>query len=129
MSVTLNIVNRWQYYVCCMLLGETKCTLFIVLWLINRCMCQCGLHVVHWSHICILQNLAVYRSTFIPFLFFCGTILLTLCSMVWDWRVSRAGPMFFYWPMLLAPFLYSTVFLCSSFILQVGIVGLGSFDR
>ena len=28
----------------------------------------------------------------------CGTILVTRCSMVWDWRVSRAGPMPFYWP-------------------------------
>ena len=28
----------------------------------------------------------------------CGTILVTPCSMVWDWRVSRAGPMSFYWP-------------------------------
>ena len=25
-----------------------------------------------------------------------GTILLTQYSMVWDWRVSRAGPMLFY---------------------------------
>ena len=29
---------------------------------------------------------------------FCGTILVTPCSMVWDWRVSRAGPMPVYWP-------------------------------
>ena len=27
----------------------------------------------------------------------CGTILVTTCSMVWDWRVSRAGTMPFYW--------------------------------
>ena len=27
-----------------------------------------------------------------------GTILLTPYSMVWDWRVSRAMPMLFYWP-------------------------------
>ena len=40
-----------------------------------------------------------------------GTILLTLYSMVWDWRVSRAGPMFFYWPKLLDPFSSSTTFL------------------
>ena len=26
-----------------------------------------------------------------------GTVLLTTYSMVWDWRVSKAGPMFFYW--------------------------------
>ena len=27
-----------------------------------------------------------------------GTILLTPYSMVWDWRVSREGPMLLYWP-------------------------------
>ena len=30
-----------------------------------------------------------------------GTILLTPYSIVWDWRVSRARPMLFYWPKLL----------------------------
>ena len=33
-----------------------------------------------------------------------GTILLNPYSMVWDWRVSRAGPMIFYWPKLLYPY-------------------------
>ena len=28
-----------------------------------------------------------------PCQYLCGTILVTPCSMVWDWRVSRAGPM------------------------------------
>ena len=46
----------------------------------------------------------------------CGTILPTLYSMVWVLSVSTvAGPMFFYWPKLLAPFLSSTVFHFSSF--------------
>ena len=30
--------------------------------------------------------------------YLCGTILMISCSMVWDWRVSRAGPIPFYWP-------------------------------
>ena len=30
--------------------------------------------------------------------YLCETVLVTLCSIVWDWRVSRAGPMPFYWP-------------------------------
>ena len=34
----------------------------------------------------------------------CGTILVTPCSMVWDWRVSRAGPTPFYWPSCLLTF-------------------------
>ena len=33
-----------------------------------------------------------------------GTILLSPYSMVWDWRVSRAGPMLLYWPKLLYPY-------------------------
>ena len=28
--------------------------------------------------------------------YLCGTILLSLYSMVWDWQVSRAGPIIFY---------------------------------
>ena len=32
------------------------------------------------------------------------TILVTPCSMVWNWRVSRAGPMPFYWPSCSLPF-------------------------
>ena len=35
-----------------------------------------------------------YRRSFVPFsLCLFGTILMTLCLMVWDWRVSRAEPM------------------------------------
>ena len=33
-----------------------------------------------------------------PCQYLCGTILVTPSSMVWDGRVSRAGPMTFYWP-------------------------------
>ena len=53
------------------------------------------------------------RSTAGP-LFSCqcslGTILLILYSIVLDWRVSRPGPMLFYWPELLYPVLSSTIF-------------------
>ena len=45
-----------------------------------------------------------YRRSFVPQslergLF--GTILVTPCLMVWDWRVSRAEPMFSCWHDLL----------------------------
>ena len=33
-----------------------------------------------------------------------GTILVTPCLMVWDWRVSRAEPMLFCWDDLLILF-------------------------
>ena len=54
-----------------------------------------------------LQNLAVQQDFCSP-LSVPGTILLTPYSMVWDWCVSRAGPMLFYWPKLLYPY-YSLV--------------------
>ena len=63
-------------------------------------MCQCGLHAVLGSHIGILIRLLVAepRSTglLFPSQCPCGTILLTQYSMVWDWQVSKAGPVLFY---------------------------------
>ena len=37
-------------------------------------------------------------------LYLCGTILVSRYSMVWDWRVSRAMQMHFYWPSCSLPF-------------------------
>ena len=45
-----------------------------------------------------------YSRTFFPSRCPSGTILLTPYSMVWNWRVSRAGPMLLYWPKLLYPY-------------------------
>ena len=42
-----------------------------------------------------------YRRSFVPPLCLFGTILVTLCLMVWDWRVSRAEPMLSCWHDLL----------------------------
>ena len=39
-----------------------------------------------------------YLSLLFPSQYLSGTIWLTPYSMVWDWRVSRAGPMPFCWP-------------------------------
>ena len=106
-SVTLLIVDLLQFYVYCIRSGVTQCARLMMLYL-DR-MCQCGLHAVPWSHICIfmhhpLQNFAVpqdFCSTLkCPF----GTILLTPYSMVWDWRVSRPGPLLFHRPKLLYPY-------------------------
>ena len=44
LSVTLHIIELWQYYVCCTRSGVTRCTLFMALFLCR--MCQCGLHAV-----------------------------------------------------------------------------------
>ena len=48
-----------------------------------------------------------------------GMILLTQYSMVWAWRVSRAGPIHFYWPNWLYPY-YSLY----SFSLSLSVYGL-----
>ena len=69
-------------------------------------MCQFGLRKLLWSHIDILLRIFAGepRSTAGLFLTdtftepksirLCGTILPTLDSMVWDWLVSKAVPMF-----------------------------------
>ena len=44
-----------------------------------------------------------YRMTFLHLSVSHWNDLLNPYSMVWDWRVSRAGPMLFYWPKLLYP--------------------------
>ena len=67
------------------------------------------LHSVPWSHIGILMShlpAEPRRTAGLLFPSQCpsGTILLTPYSMVWDWRVSRAEPMLFYWPKLLNPY-------------------------
>ena len=55
-----------------------------------------------------------------PFQYLCGTILVTPYSMVWDWRVSRAVPMPFYWPSCSLPFclLLFSIFLFSLCLLS-----------
>ena len=91
-----------------------RCTHFVVLY--RCCMCQCGLHVVLWSHIAILMLfLATEPHSTAGLLFpsqcLSGMILMTLCSMVWDSWVWQAGPMLFYWLSCSLPFVYSTVLL------------------
>ena len=91
LSVTFHIVDLWLYYVCCTRSCIILCTL-----------CRCVLPTMLWSHICVLMRLltAEHRSTaglLLPCQYLCGTISVTPYSMVSDWRVSRAGPMPFYW--------------------------------
>ena len=61
------------------------------------------LHALLLSHIDTLMRLLAAEPLSIdghlfPGQCLCGTILVTPCSMVWDWRVSRARSMPFYWP-------------------------------
>ena len=68
-----------------------------------------------WSHIgTLMQHLFKEPCSTAGLLFpsRCpsGTILLTPCSMVWDWRVSRAGSMLLYWVNALSVLWSSTLF-------------------
>ena len=106
-SATLHIVDLWKYYVCCTRSGVTRCTLFMVL--VLCCRCRCGLHAALCSHIGSLMRLLAAEPRSIagllfPFQYLCATILVTPYSMVWDWRVSRAGSMSLYWPSYSLPF-------------------------
>ena len=107
LSVTLLIVDPWQSCVCFIRSGVIQCTLLMVLYLDH--MCQRRLHAVLWSHICSLMHRLAAEPRCTAGLLFpsrcpSGTVLITPYSMVWDWRVSRAGPMLFYWPKLLYPY-------------------------
>ena len=115
-----DISHRRSVAVLCMLYiirsGVTRCTLLTVLSL-DR-MCQLGLHAVLWLHIGkFMHSLAAepcsIEGLLFPFRCSSGTILLAPFSMVWDWRVSRAGPMLLYWPKLLYP--YSSLLLSFPF--------------
>ena len=121
LSVTLLIIDPWQSCVCFIRSGITRCTLLMVLYLDH--ICQCRLHAVLWSYIgTLIHRLAAEPRSTSGLLFSSrcpsGTILLTPYSMVWDWRVLRAGAMLFHWPKLLYPY-YSLLlfFLFSSFCL------------
>ena len=101
------IVDPWQSCVYFIRSGVTRCTLLMVLYL-DR-MYQCGLHAVLWLHIGTLMHLLAAEPCSTAGLLFpsrcpSGTILLPPYSMLWDWRVSRAGPMLLYWPKLLYPY-------------------------
>ena len=129
MSVTLLIVDTWQSFVCFIRSGVKRCTLLMVLYLDP--MCQCGFHAVLWSHIGTLMHrlAAEPRSTaglLFPSRCPCGMILLIPYSMVWDWRVSRARPMLFYWPKMLLPFYNLLLFFPSllSVYCGAGVFGL-----
>ena len=92
----------------------------MVLYLDRRC--QCGLHAVLWSHIgTLMHRLTAEPCSTAELLFFSrcpsGTILLTAYSIVWDWRVSKVGPILLYWPKLLYP--YYSLLLFSLSLLSV----------
>ena len=123
LSATFLIVAPWQSCVCFIRSGVTQCTLLMVIYL-DR-MCQCGLRVVLWSHIGTLMHHLTAEPCSTAGLLFpsrcpSGMILLTAYLMVWDWRVSRAGPMLFYWPKMLCPFYNLLLFFFLLYFLSIG---------
>ena len=123
LSVTLLIGDPWQSCVCFIRSGVTCCTLLMVLCLDH--MCQCRLHAVLWSHIGTLMHCLVAEPRSMAGLLFpsrclSGTILQTPYSMVFDWLVSRTGPMLFYLPKLLYPYYSLLLFFSFLFFLSIG---------
>ena len=116
--------------VLCMLY-EIRCNRYTHVMMLYFCrMCQCWSHKVLRLQISILMLVLAAEPRSIAKLLFCyyglcGTNLPTLCSMVWDWRVLRAGPMIF-----LLPYAARSrfVFSCFPFLFfqWVGIVGRGA---
>ena len=81
--------------------GVNRSTHFVALYVCL--MFQSGLNAVLWSHIGILLRLPAAEPRSITGLLLLslslsGMIWLTPYLMVWDWRVSRAGPMLFCGP-------------------------------
>ena len=121
MSATLHIVDLWQYYVCRTKSGVIRCILFVLLYLYR--MCRCGLHAALWSHIATLMSL-FYAGLSFPCQYLCGMILVTRYSMVWDRRVSRAGPTPLYWPSCSLPFCPFLFFHSMGWYCGAGVFGL-----
>ena len=91
-----------------------------------------GVHAVLWSHSgTLMRFLAAEPHSSAGHLFLnqylCGTILVTSYSMVWHWRVSRAGSIIFYWPS--CSVILSSVFPFSPIILWVRIVGSDANEK
>ena len=125
MSVTLHIVDLWQYYVFCIRSGVIPYTLFMALYLC-RCACSeiyslCSGHTsAHELLIRLVPEPSQYRKTLSVSV---EWILLTLYSMVALTAFkSMAHAFLLAW--LLAPFLLSTVFPLSVFFLFFGDWGL-----
>ena len=108
--------------------GVTRSTHFVALYLCL--MCQSGLQAVLWSHIGIFLRLprcrtSQYRRTFILSQYLSGKIWLTPYLMLWDWRVSRAGPMPCCWPCCSLLFCLQLVSLSLFFLYRLVVWGWG----
>ena len=104
-----DISHRRSVAVLCMLYKIRCNPVHLLMVLALHRMCQRGLHAVLWLHIgTLMHSLGAEpcntAGLLFPFRCPSGTILLTPFPIVWDWRVSRAGPMLLYWPKILYPY-------------------------
>ena len=66
-----------------------------------------------------------YPRTFVPSLCLFGTILVTLCLMVWDWRVSISEPMLSCWhELFFCLILFYLLIPSMGWLCRVGVSGL-----
>ena len=74
-------------------------------WTLVSVLVTCGELVAHRYPYTLLRcRTSLYLRIFIPLTVSLWNIVVTPHSMVWDWRVSRAGPMPFCWPSSSLPF-------------------------
>ena len=99
--MTLHIVDLWQY--------KTRCNPFQDLYgalpvpYVPVRVTRGASHIVSPMRLPVAESRRIAGLLF-PFQYLCGTILVTPYSMVWDWRVSRAGSMSLYRPSFSLPF-------------------------
>ena len=94
--VTLHIIERWHDYVCCTILGVTRCTLFMVLYLYRvrqECFGRSSVYLCAWS----LEYFAVTQD-FIPLQVFPWNELDDHVFDGVDWLALRTGPVLLCWP-------------------------------
>ena len=125
LTVIFSIVDLWQCCVCCTRSGVTRrpilwrstCALFASPGY-TRCFDRTSVYFCSSP----LKNLAVllFLSQSLS-----GMIWLTAYLMVWDWRVSRAGPMPFYWPSCSLLFCLRLFFLSFLFLYMLVVWGWG----
>ena len=99
LELTFRIVDLLKYCVCCERSGVIQCTLSVVFYLLDlyHCVLQAMLRsLVGFLMLFLATEPSITAGLLIPFQFPSGTILGTLYTMVWNWKVLRAGPMFFF---------------------------------
>ena len=84
--------------------------------------CLCVLLVVRLCFVAV--ELLSIAGILCPSQCLFGTFLLTLCSMVWDWRVLKAKPMLSCCPNLLSFVFYYFIFFLHELVVWVEVFGL-----